>query len=220
MAQTKISPVGGASNTSAPLSGDGSSSSPIRLSVGSGLSVSGGSLTANIPDMSNYLTKSVASSTYITQTQADDRYVRQGSSTGVDVDDIYPVGSLYITASHTSPASLFGGSWSRTANGRALWGAGMVGSGWSPGIESTIGNEDGSITLDQGRAAITLQDEGTFHIHATAPSAGIRTYQSEAATRGGGVDWSVTNQNGGAVLFGRLPVYPPAIAYNIWKRVS
>lgn len=219
MAQTKISPVGGASNTSAPLSGDGSSSSPIRLSVGSGLSVSGGSLTADIPDMSSYLTKSAASSTYITQTQADNRYVRQGSSTGVDVDDIYPVGSLYITASSTSPASLFGGSWSRTANGRALWGAGTVGSGWNPGIEATIGNGDGSLDLDGLRVTSCLESNGVVHWANWTSSAGIREYQAGSNFNIGGVDWSTSTQSAGQKVIGRLAGYPPAIAYNIWKRV-
>lgn len=36
------------------------------------------------------------------------------------LDHIYPVGSIYLAYNHTSPASLFGGTWTRI-NNRFLW---------------------------------------------------------------------------------------------------
>lgn len=38
------------------------------------------------------------------------------------LDTVYPVGSIYITTSNTSPASFLGGSWERYAKGRTLIG--------------------------------------------------------------------------------------------------
>ena len=38
------------------------------------------------------------------------------------LDTVYPVGSIYITTSDTSPASFLGGSWERYAKGRTLIG--------------------------------------------------------------------------------------------------
>ena len=37
-------------------------------------------------------------------------------------DVIYPVGSIYITVSNVSPAILFGGTWTRFAQGRCIFG--------------------------------------------------------------------------------------------------
>ena len=44
------------------------------------------------------------------------------SYSGVSVDDIYPVGAIYISVDATSPATLFGGTWSQFAQGRMLVG--------------------------------------------------------------------------------------------------
>lgn len=40
--------------------------------------------------------------------------------------DIYPVGSIYMSVASTSPASLFGGTWERIAQGRMLLGMGAI----------------------------------------------------------------------------------------------
>lgn len=34
-----------------------------------------------------------------------------------DIDDVYPVGSIYMNATNVSPATLFGGTWERLSNG-------------------------------------------------------------------------------------------------------
>lgn len=45
------------------------------------------------------------------------------SNESVTIDDIYPVGSIYMSAADTDPSTLFGGVWERIA-GRFLLGAG------------------------------------------------------------------------------------------------
>lgn len=42
------------------------------------------------------------------------------------LDTIYPVGSIYMSVSDTSPASLFGGTWERISQGRMLLGMGAI----------------------------------------------------------------------------------------------
>ena len=39
---------------------------------------------------------------------------------GIDPIDCYPVGSIYISANSTSPATLFGGTWTPITDGRFL----------------------------------------------------------------------------------------------------
>lgn len=57
--------------------------------------------------------------------------------------DAYPVNSIYISYSHDSPASLFGGTWTRIEN-RFLWGCGSDG-----GIGVTGGEYSHTLTVDE-----------------------------------------------------------------------
>lgn len=42
----------------------------------------------------------------------DDIYAPKGSGGGgLDIDDVYPVGSIYMSVNNTSPSTLFGGTW-------------------------------------------------------------------------------------------------------------
>ena len=67
----------------------------------------------------------------------------------INVDFIYPIGSIYISTESTDPSVLFGGKWVQTAKSRAIVGAG-----------SNIANTDDSW--------------GTFAANASNFSAGSR----------------------------------------------
>lgn len=70
------------------------------------------------------------------------------------LDRIQPVGSLYFSASNTSPASLFGGTWERYAQGRAMVSASDT------DTDFTVGTTGGSKTHT------ISQKELPNHIHA------------------------------------------------------
>ena len=59
-----------------------------------------------------------------------------GMTVGQFVDMIYPVGSIYMSANATSPASLFGGTW-ESIGGRFLLGADATYAAGSTGGEAT-----------------------------------------------------------------------------------
>ena len=63
--------------------------------------------------------------------------VTKGSvSSGVTYNDIYPVGSIYMSISSTSPSSLFGGSWTELGYGTFLMASGGGSAGSSGGSSS------------------------------------------------------------------------------------
>ena len=64
------------------------------------------------------------------------------------LDRIQPVGSLYFSTNHTSPASLFGGSWERYAQGRVMVSASDTDTDFSVG--KTGGNKTHSHWLPMG----------------------------------------------------------------------
>lgn len=41
----------------------------------------------------------------------DDVYALKGSGGGISLNDVYPVGSIYMSVNNASPQSLFGGTW-------------------------------------------------------------------------------------------------------------
>lgn len=89
----------------------------------------------------------------------------------------HPVGSIYISTSSTSPASLFGGTWESIASERVLMGvssshgAGSTVSAGLPNIKGAVldtwhgGGPSGSGALSvavNGRSAVRNGDDGTF----------------------------------------------------------
>lgn len=93
------------------------------------------------------------------------------------VTNPYPVGSIYMSTSSTSPASLFGGTWESIASERVLMGvssshgAGSTVSAGLPNISGAVldtwhgGGPSGSGALSvavNGRSAVCHGDDGTF----------------------------------------------------------
>jgi hypothetical protein len=135
------------------------------------------------------------------------------------LDYIYPVGSIYLSYSHVSPADLFGGTWVRMENA-FLWGTtsggtigqtggsqnhthtleagyAKIGMGWS----STVGNSIGYANSWKGfDANMAMNNMGAF-----ATGSGAENYQSSPKL-GGSTD-SGSNM-------------PPYIQVSIWRRTA
>ena len=67
---------------------------------------------------------SATGTTYSTATSSTDGLMSKNDKSKLDniFNSIYPVGSIYMSVNSTNPANLFGGTWTRIANGRALIG--------------------------------------------------------------------------------------------------
>lgn len=144
--------------------------------------------------------------------------------------DIYPVGSIYMSVASTSPASLFGGTWERIAQGRMLLGMGA--------IEENHNSYWGTVTPAEvnpayagemgGEAWHTLTvNELPAHTH-TATVYGISSgnytanaarlvYKDNTTTAwiSEGLSWA--NSTGGNQPHSNMPPY---LAVYMWKRVS
>ena len=135
------------------------------------------------------------------------------------VNMIYPVGSIYISASSTSPATLFGGTWAQIT-GRFLLGTGapdantdtyfgsMSGVSWSAGLGSKGGQDYHTLTVD----------EMPSHTHRGMYSSGSGTSAGIAgvATNNWYANGYLENTGGG----GSHNNMPPYLAVNIWKRTA
>ncbi len=126
----------------------------------------------------------------------------------INVDLVYPVGSIYMNLNPTNPGTLFGGTWTQIS-GRFILGAG---GGYSAGQTG-------------GEASHTLtQNEMPAHKH-TMEKAPVVVGKHEIDGLSGGAAWSDlgiglgtdTSTNGGGQSHNNMPPY--YVVY-IWRRTA
>lgn len=91
----------------------------------------------------------------------------------------YPIGSIYMSTNNTSPATLFGGTWSALDQGRVL-----IGAGTSHPAGETGGSEELQNHTHTG--SITSAGDHTHVVSGRADSAGAHTHETEAWRGNGG----------------------------------
>ena len=137
---------------------------------------------------------------------------------------VYPVGSLYISETPTSPASLFGGTWERIAQDRALMGAsdthsaGTTASAGLPNISGDWGNIRVPSAVKEGGSLPDSDLTGVFKktIFKNSP-----LYKSGDGTEFFGWDKLNFSASESNPLYGASDtVQPPAYYAYIWRRIA
>lgn len=142
------------------------------------------------------------------------RLMTKAPSTDWDIDPwlneaikAYPVGSIYIAYNHTSPATLFGGSWARIEN-RFLWATTSGGT-----IGQTGGESEHTLTVAE-------LPSHTHSIQVAHTSTGSNTasnmirYNSDATSYVGGL---ATTAAGSGDAHNNMPPY---IQVSVWRRTA
>ena len=119
------------------------------------------------------------------------------------LDVVYPVGSVYITGSTTSPASTFGGTWSQVKSG-------LIGCAGSTGLAANL-STGGSSTISVGQ--MPNHNHGTMGqvklvnipngANYTAPCINATNIQVYTSSTGGGESY-----------------YPAHISFNVYRRTA
>ena len=127
------------------------------------------------------------------------------------VQDIFPVGSYWITEGSQNPGNIFGGTWKKKGQGRCLWGADASHSAGSE-IEPGLPNITGTV---HGIEAQGYEQEWTGAFYNTGRM-GLGSNDSDYDNLITGFDASRSN-----ALYGKSStVQPPALVVNIWVRVA
>ena len=121
--------------------------------------------------------------------------------------DIFPVGSYWITESSLNPGNVFGGEWKKKGAGRCLWGADAshsAGSEVEPGLPNI---------------------EGVFYGFNAATSGAFRHTEnanviSDSAKWGGRSKVTFDASRSSSVYGKSSTVQPPALVVNIWVRIA
>lgn len=118
------------------------------------------------------------------------------------LDYVYPVGSIYLSYSHVSPAELFGGTWARIENAFL----------WAVDPNGTIGQTGGSKTH-----TLTV-DELPAHSHGSVYSQHAAGTKDKAwyTTSGSSVAYGAVSTGGGAAHNNM----PPYIQVSVWRRTA
>lgn len=171
---------------------------------------------ADLGDITYYgNTVATGATTIINADQLDGHpssYFLNTSSRLLTIDDIYPVGSIYLTAGSTSPAVLFGGTWIQISQGRTLIGA---------GIGTDANNVEQTFTSGStgGEYLHTLiVDEIPAHTHTyyrsyapgnDAGGDGVTYHRSESSNNSGSTGGGLAHNN-----------IQPYLVVNIWQRTA
>ena len=118
------------------------------------------------------------------------------------LDVVYPVGSVYITGSTTSPASTFGGTWSQVKSG-------LIGCAGSTGLAAN---------LSTGGSSTISVEQMPSHKH----SCGFHWADNGGSNSGHVTFWG---NYGSAVVNAQAtgdgePYYPAHISFNVYRRTA
>lgn len=144
---------------------------------------------------------------------------------GLSFDDIYPVGSVYMSVNSTSPATLFGGTWQQIKDTFLL----ACGDTYSNG--ATGGEATHTLTTDEMPSHTHIQDEhghswngrkaqwGTSGGNYVLIDNAGTSYSAVTSVANNGVGkTTATNQNtGGGLAHNNMPPY---FAVYVWKRTA
>lgn len=127
----------------------------------------------------------------------------------------WPVGSIYMSLQATSPATLFGGTWERVANGRMLIGADSA----SYPAGSTGGEAEKSFALSStsyAKIVLSATAGGIVGDYISAKWAYSRKYAASLDNTGGDALY-------GSPLVGsteKSSIIPPYLSVYMWRRTA
>ena len=135
-------------------------------------------------------------------------------SEGLNFNDIYPVGSIYMSVNSVNPSNLFGGTWEQIEDKF------LLASGTSYSNGSTGGSADSVIvkhthTGSSGRGFITHTGEES--VSQNRVSSGTNYYAPTITSKD---NWYSVGSVGSTGESGTGKNMPPYLAVNIWKRTA
>ncbi len=142
------------------------------------------------------------------------------------VDLIYPVGSIYMSVSSTSPATLFGGTWQQIED-TFLLAAGNTYTAGDTGGEATHTLIEGELPNISGTAVFRAVQNSSGTNYSIQPSASGHFTRSSNSSTGNTIKGGSTASNGTqsnlTFEFGSGNSHnkmPPYLAVYIWKRTA
>jgi hypothetical protein len=141
-------------------------------------------------------------------------YARKSGAWVSVLDEVYPVGAIYLSLNATDPGTLFGGTWSAIGAGRMLIGVGTLGSD-----TYVAGATGGAASVTLTAAQLPVHDHGVPNVTnlsagvGSATIASLGSYMTNFSTV---QDGSLPNAPGGGAHENR----PPYLAVYMFQRTA
>lgn len=126
---------------------------------------------------------------------------------------VHPIGSIFLSTSDVEPAGLYGGTWEKIAEERALMGASAT-HPVNTTVEAGLPNITGKVTSQYG--IFNADSEGAFYFVDGA------NYKYPTSGQGGALihDLRFSASRSNSIYGASDTVQPPAYYLYIWKRIE
>lgn len=148
---------------------------------------------------------------------------------GISIDQVYPVGSIYLSVVDVNPSTLFGGTWEKIMD-RFLIGAGNDYSLGATGGQTSHNHTTPAHSHSYGSLYAAIMYAGTYGTRYKSKTGVSFTPNERKADGGAGYNYSTACNEGIQVYgstesksagnTGSTTTLPPYLAVYIWKRVS
>lgn len=230
--KTKLNGIAtGANKTTVDSTMSASSTNPVQNKVvntelGKKLSLSGGTMTGAMTTKGIKLTSGTDYGTTLPSSPATNQLFFQTVGSNFILDNVYPVGSIYMNVNSTNPGTLFGGTWEQI-QGKFLLGMSSSYPAGSSGGEakhtltvSEIPNHEHDIR-QMGNTMKTLPsniavDDPSKNYYVTQISGTTAGYLKSSVSWGGELIAGNMRNSGGQAHNNM----PPYLSVYIWKRTA
>ena len=160
-----------------------------------------------------------------TKTESDASYVKLPTVDATQlIDLIYPIGSIYMSVTQTSPASFLGGTWTALEEGKALWTTTTASTGGAT-IAAGLPNITGSFSVNARSGGYRLGIVGQGGCFPNQTGEECQGVTSDIIENVSVYQGSVQNQpfsakSSNAIYGNSTTVQPPAIRVFAWQRAS
>ena len=195
------------------------------------LQLSGGTMTGALTTKGIKLTSGTDYGTTLPSSPATNQLFFQTAGTNFVLDNVYPVGSIYMNVNSTNPRTLFGGTWEQI-QGRFLLGASSAYPAGSTGGEQTVALTKSQMPKHDGHLASGVKDPDGVPIAGNFK--GFLNSSVLTAYGDSGRGWNIferneahpaSNNQGGTISMadGQAEAHnnmPPYLSVYIWKRTA
>ena len=227
--KTKLNGIAtGANKTTVDSALSSTSTNPVQNKVvnselGKKLSLSGGTMTGALTTKGIKLTSGTDYGATLPSNPATNQLFFQTAGTNFVLDNVYPIGSIYMNVNSTNPGTLFGGTWEQI-QGRFLLG---MSSSYPAGSQG--GEASHTLTTDEmpshghnpaneaGYSGFITNSKKAFSIGDMGSQSGSGRYYPYASAAFDISRNTLTGTTGGGKSHNNMPPY---LSIYIWKRTA
>ena len=227
--KTKLNDIAtGANKTTVDSALSSTSTNPVQNKVvntalGKKLSLSGGTMTGALTTKGIKLTSGTDYGDTLPSNPATNQLFFQTAGTNFVLDNVYPIGSIYMNVNSTNPGTLFGGTWEQI-QGKFLLGMSSSYPAGSQGGEAShtltteeMPNHGHNPANEAGYSGFITNSKKAFSIGDMGSQSGSGRYYPFATAEFDISRNTLTGTTGGGKSHNNMPPY---LSIYIWKRTA